>query len=352
VALSEPAPLVAAPVAALAYAGGFNVGCHGGSDGQATVAWTGGASCLGSTVTVSGPATRTYTGASPAVFAGLPAGAYTATVTDANGCAATRAFTLTQPAPLNVDAGPNTTVYPAVGSTACALLDAGPVTGGVAPYIVQWRTAQGVVSSGDPATVCPAVTTEYFFTVTDANGCAFTDSLTVCVLDIVCSTQGGIRVNICHVPAGNPGNAATLCLPLNAAQNHVNGHPGDYWGPCTATGQPAGCAPAAARAAAGQGAAAGAAHDHDGEEATLESFPNPFRQATTLRFSLPRGGEASLKVFTLAGGLVKAVFDGVAEEGMEYDVEFDADGIPDGIYMARLATPDGKVQYLKLVLQR
>jgi hypothetical protein len=174
----------------------------------------------------------------------------------------------------------------------------------------------------------------------------------VCATNIVCNTTGNIRVNICHVPAGNPGGANTLCLPLAAAQTHINTHGGDYWGPCNVTGQPAGCAPVAARVHADGGASAGAAHDHDDIAAILESFPNPFGDRTTLRFSVHGGGEVSVKVYTLTGELVKAVFEGMAEADMVYDLEFEAGDLADGIYMAKLATADGHVQYQKLVLQR
>jgi hypothetical protein len=259
---------------------------------------------------------------------------------------------LTQPAPLNVDAGPNATVYPAVTGQQCHLLDAGPITGGVAPYTVQWRTASGVISTVDPVTVCPTVTTKYYFRVTDANGCTFQDSLTVCVVNIVCNSTGNIRVNICHVPAGNPGAANTLCLPIVAAQNHISTHPTDYWGPCTAGGQPVGCAPAVARLGTDEGASAGAAHDDEDIAAILEAFPNPFREQTTLRFSVHHGGEVSVKVYTLTGELVKTVFEGMAEADLVYDLDFSANDLADGIYMAKLVTEDGHVQYQKLVLQR
>jgi hypothetical protein len=70
-----------------------NVSCNGGSNGSATVGVSGGTSGY------------TYawapSGGTAATASGLSAGTYTVTVTDANGCTATRNFTITQPTAIN-----------------------------------------------------------------------------------------------------------------------------------------------------------------------------------------------------------------------------------------------------------
>lgn len=44
--------------------------------------------------------------------------------------------------------------------------------------------------------------------------------------------RNGGSHTICHVPPGNPGNAQTLTLSEQGAQNHLQNHPLDYDGPC------------------------------------------------------------------------------------------------------------------------
>ncbi|MCW3115118.1 MAG: hypothetical protein JWR18_3514, partial [Segetibacter sp.] len=66
-----------------------DISCYGGKTGSATVNITGG----------TGPYTYLWSpsGGAAATASGLAAGAYTVTVTDAKGCAATKSFTITQP---------------------------------------------------------------------------------------------------------------------------------------------------------------------------------------------------------------------------------------------------------------
>ena len=66
-----------------------NVSCNGGSNGSATVTPSGGTGGYTYSWSPSGGTAATATG--------LAAGSYTVTVTDANGCTATRNFTITQP---------------------------------------------------------------------------------------------------------------------------------------------------------------------------------------------------------------------------------------------------------------
>ncbi|WP_424108311.1 SprB repeat-containing protein, partial [Pseudomonas viridiflava] len=82
--------------------GQTNVACFGGTNGSATVSATGG----------TGPYTYSWSpsGGTAATATGLAAGTYTVTVTDANGCTATRAFTITAPPAIVATAGIQTNV--------------------------------------------------------------------------------------------------------------------------------------------------------------------------------------------------------------------------------------------------
>ncbi|RMG23437.1 MAG: T9SS C-terminal target domain-containing protein [Bacteroidetes bacterium] len=44
----------------------------------------------------------------------------------------------------------------------------------------------------------------------------------------------GKKVQICHVPNGNPENRKTICISASAVEKHLKNHPGDHLGPCDA----------------------------------------------------------------------------------------------------------------------
>ncbi len=48
------------------------------------------------------------------------------------------------------------------------------------------------------------------------------------------------KVELCHVPPGDPGNAHTILVSEKAAQSHLNNHAGDHLGPCASGCQGAG----------------------------------------------------------------------------------------------------------------
>lgn len=67
-----------------------------------------------------------------------------------------------------------------------------------------------------------------------------------------------------------------------------------------------------------------------------DNYPNPFNPSTTLSFSVPQDGHATLRVFNVIGQEVATLYSGVAEAGKFYTRSFDASRIPTGIYFARL----------------
>lgn len=63
--------------------------------------------------------------------------------------------------------------------------------------------------------------------------------------------------------------------------------------------------------------------------------PNPFQGATTLRYALPQAGVVSLRVYNVAGQLVRTLVDGEQGAG-EQSVEFRANELPAGMYFTAL----------------
>ena len=83
----------------------------------------------------------------------------------------------------------------------------------------------------------------------------------------------------------------------------------------------------------------------------LSAFPNPFSDQTTLQFTLPEGGEASLEVYDLQGRLVRQLFAGIAEAGVAREFAFDGRELASGIYIAKLVT-GSQVLTMKIMLNK
>lgn len=77
---------------------------------------------------------------------------------------------------------------------------------------------------------------------------------------------------------------------------------------------------------------------------------NPFNPETTLRFHLSSDGEASLKVYNIAGHEVVNLMEGYTPAG-EYDLTFNGSGLSSGIYFARLQA-ESEVRTVKLLLTK
>lgn len=66
-----------------------------------------------------------------------------------------------------------------------------------------------------------------------------------------------------------------------------------------------------------------------------QNFPNPFNPTTSISFTLPEAGEASLKVFDMNGREVATLVNGMTERGA-HTVTFDASGLSTGVYFYTL----------------
>lgn len=83
----------------------------------------------------------------------------------------------------------------------------------------------------------------------------------------------------------------------------------------------------------------------------LQNYPNPFNPSTTIPFSVPANGRATLKVFNTLGQEVATLFDNDVDAGRMYYAHFDAGKNASGIYLARLEF-NGKVLMRKMVLMK
>ncbi|MBY0477045.1 MAG: hypothetical protein K2Q24_05325 [Chitinophagaceae bacterium] len=151
VTITEPDVLTAS-------ASGDNNICFNGTIGSAAV------------VAEGGTAPYTYlwsNGATTDEITNLIAGTYSVTVTDANGCTTVASYVVTQPTQV--------TLSITNGSTACSNIATVIVSGGTPGYTYLWSNGStSVTISGVPVGT-------YSVTVTDANGCTATTSVTLSV---------------------------------------------------------------------------------------------------------------------------------------------------------------------------
>ncbi len=70
----------------------------------------------------------------------------------------------------------------------------------------------------------------------------------------------------------------------------------------------------------------------------VSAFPNPFNEATTIRFSLPLSSHVNLEVCDILGRKVMTLMNDLLASS-EHSVPFDGSGLAAGLYFARLTTP-------------
>jgi hypothetical protein len=80
-----------------------------------------------------------------------------------------------------------------------------------------------------------------------------------------------------------------------------------------------------------------------------QNYPDPFNPSTMIQFTVPSDGRAILKVYNMLGQEVATLFDGIAEAGVNHQVQFNASNLASGIYFSRLEF-DGKMQTKKMLL--
>jgi hypothetical protein len=70
-----------------------------------------------------------------------------------------------------------------------------------------------------------------------------------------------------------------------------------------------------------------------------QNYPNPFNPSTTIRFSLPKAGHVTLKVFDLLGKEMETIFDGHCSAG-ENKITWQPKELSSGVYMYHLQAGD------------
>lgn len=314
--------IVTEPTLLVAAATGTNNTCNGGNTGTADLTVSG------------GTAPYTYLWSNNATtedISGLAAGTYTVVVTDNNGCTANAGYTVTQPTAVSATI-PNTaptvaghavnTIYLGYGAQSVTLTV--NAAGGTPGYTYSWSNGAATAST----TVSPTSTTTYTVVVTDANGCTYTASKTIKVVDARC---GNNKVTICHIPSGNNNNPQSICVSVNAVPAHLSHD--CYVGPC-GTG------------AKGRGNAEEEQILSRLNETTAKEFsvyPNPNNGSFVLE--LPTTEAAVISVSNVSGQVVYT-----KEVNNTNKVTIDMGGIAKGIYILQV-TSDHDSYKSKLTIQ-
>ena len=193
--------VITQPTQVVATQSQVNVLCNGQCTGTATVVASGGTpgyTYNWNTVPVQNAATAT----------GLCAGNYTCTITDANGCTATRTFTITQPTAITLTTSftQSTCGLPNGSATVTA-------SGGTPGYTYLWNTG------ATTATISNVLSNIYTVVVTDANGCTATTTVNVpSALSPTASIVSSINVS-CF--GGNNGSAVATAIGGTPAYTFV-----------------------------------------------------------------------------------------------------------------------------------
>ncbi len=176
--VSSSATVTEPPVLTATIGAPTNVTCNGGANGSATVAAGGGTPNY---------AYSWSNGNTNAANNGLSAGTYNVTVTDNNGCTATATVTITEP--------PALTLATASATAFCNQPDGSAnvtAAGGTPGYTYQWNNGNTTSAINN---IGPG---NYNVTVTDANGCSTTATVTV---------------------ANTPGETVNITATVNASCN-------------------------------------------------------------------------------------------------------------------------------------
>jgi len=205
------------------------------------------------------------------------------------------------------------------------------VAGGVGPYTAVWSSTDGTISQYDnrcditggskASVIYPTGAFDVSVTVTDANGCSATETMSIGYVDYICSAPGTLwDYLLCEV-----GTGITSCVPTTSAASAM-----------LATGlyELGSCAP------------------KTGLEAAALSFavyPSPTNGMATLRYNAVKNTSAQINVLDLNGRVIQSSSIELNKGNVEYGL--DLSNVTNGVYFVQLVTENDvqtqRIQVLK-----
>jgi hypothetical protein len=79
-----------------------------------------------------------------------------------------------------------------------------------------------------------------------------------------------------------------------------------------------------------------------------QNYPNPFNPVTKIKYSIPKHSFVTLQVFDMLGREIKTLVNENKTAG-EYEINWNAEGYPSGVYFYKLIT-DEFTEQKKMVL--
>jgi hypothetical protein len=288
-----------------------NVSCNGGNNGSATVAANNGSPAYTYLWSPSGGTGQTASN--------LGAGSYTVTVTDSHGCTITSTAIITQPALLTSSITAQTNVLCNGGSNGSATVI--PVGGtGVPTY--SWNTAP--VQTTSTATGLAAGT----YTVTDANNCITTSSVTITQPTILAASCTSLSSSSAYITAAG-GTGAYTYTWMPSGQNTstaTNLSSGNYTC-CVTDGN--GCSTCC-------NAIVNSVNEIAEESEIFSIYPNPFHSSATLLIK----SEAIIQNAELI------IYDMLGNEVQKSQIrnhQSEITNLPPGIYLLKIEGIKGRV---------
>ena len=245
-------------------------------------------------------------------------GTYNVTVTSDHGCSTTSAdYEVTVWSNPVIFLGAPITLYYGYASQESVTIDP-TIGGGTPPYEVTWDPSQTITASESDIGKVITVTA----TVTDANGCTGTGSVTVSIVDVRCGHNND-KVLVCHVPPDNSENAHTICIGASAVADHLS-H-GDYLGECSGSGK--------TDDEGGRGISS-----TEYFESNVSVFPNPFKESLTFNMQLPDNTKVTVIIYDNKGTQVAVPYNGIVSG--DFNLRWNASELATGIYIAKVITPE------------
>ena len=81
----------------------------------------------------------------------------------------------------------------------------------------------------------------------------------------------------------------------------------------------------------------------------FQNYPNPFNPSTTIKFSLPRSGEVTLKIYDITGREIKTLFNHDILNAGTFKYTYNASNLASGVYFYSLVVDDDLIDTKKMI---